>query len=644
MSPRSSTSTLRPGLAALLALAATGCATAPARKPEATFSSEPTAQRLVILHASDTESELLPEGKSAGIARFAAVLSALRAQDPAHTVVLGAGDTFMPAPALQVELDGRNAVAVANGAIGLQASSLGNHEFDRGESFLAEMVAQAPFPYLTATVDFRGGPLDKLDFEEEELAKGSPWLAQHPGRILPRGKLCVGGEIRDNVCTGFTLGVVGATTEELRMVASSQVKVGIASDFTELRNRIQRHVDALRAEGITTVVLLSHLQDVRRELELVDAGITGVDVIISGGGDDRLADPADRLLPGDEPHPLCPGEASCYPLVRRAADGKPVLILATDGQYRYVGRLALGFDANGVITSIDPESRPWPVDDNSLAVLHAKPAPELAALEADVATALEPAQRPVAPSRVFFEGEREAVRNRETNLGDLSADALAWSARVRGHEVAFGLRNGGGIRASIGVVDRRTGERRGGPISAFDVDAAFRFDNPIVVVETTRKTLVETLEASLRGAGTGRGHFPQVSGDVVLVYDPAAPEQEQKIVGGDVVGVDRPGSRLRTLRIGDETLVENGVIQQPDAKISFATLDYLARGGDGWFPGSARALSIHPVGIREQKALLGYLKYLQRQGTWKGGAAYLDPIPEMPETFERIRVETADNQ
>ena len=57
-------------------------------------------------------------------------------------------------------------------------------------------------------------------------------------------------------------------------------------------------------------------------------------------------------------------------------------------------------------------------------------------------------------SNVYLEGERAIIRNEETNLGDVTADANAAALRDAIGDVPFviSLKNGGGIRSSIGTV------------------------------------------------------------------------------------------------------------------------------------------------------------------------------------------------
>ena len=46
-----------------------------------------------------------------------------------------------------------------------------------------------------------------------------------------------------------------------------------------------------------------------------------------------------------------------YPIVTQDADGKTTLIVNTDGEYTYLGRLVVDFDANGdiILDSLDPD-------------------------------------------------------------------------------------------------------------------------------------------------------------------------------------------------------------------------------------------------------------------------------------------------
>ena len=637
---------------------------------DAFFSQAETQRRLWLLHSADNEAALLgstpyppPEQDTqsasingvGGIARMAAAMDAVRAQAEklgVPTLTVAAGDTFLPAPELKVQVEKQNAVAYSNNLLGYAASALGNHELDFGDEFFADYLKQSSFPYLTSTVHATAGPLAKRQVNETELQATGAWTDALAGKLSPRAKVCV-GQRRDSGCNGWVIGLVGATTPMLRTVSKPSDDVEIVDTIEEVLAKVQEQVARLKADSVDTIVLLSHLQDVRLEQKLIELGLTDVDVIIAGGGDNLMANPGHRLLPQEHIDTFCTSAArSCYPKVLQARDGHPVLLVSGEGQLHYLGLLGLAFDAEGHLTGYQRAiTRPWPVDDQMLQTWNAVPQSAATQLESQLRAELATKNNAFATSAFFLEGRREAVRNRETNLGNLSADSMVHVAQrfpPRPDQVAeFAVRNGGGIRAGIGAIDPKSLELEGGPISQLDLESSLRFDGNMVVVTTTHRALKDTLEASLRGAGTGRGHFPQVSEQVYLEYTTQAPEQVQKVEEGRVVGLECTGKRVRTLRIvskrqGFLSIVEDGELVTPDARISYATLGYLAKGGDGWFPGSAlpgERPEIQRSGtpVLEQEALRTFITDLEAAGDWNQGQRYIDPQKGIPASFSRIR-------
>lgn len=618
---------------AATAAANAASATVTALVPAAPYSTKPVAHRLTLVHLSDSEAGLLPDPaqpKAGGLARSRALIAALTARVPDGVIVLHGGDTFIPAPELSVEINKRSALLAGNDQLFVQASGLGNHEFDLGESFVADAIKAAAFPYVTASIDVRAGPLRAV---VAEVGAATPWAHEVKGKLVPRVKLCSAALV-DGACRALTVGVVGSTTEQLRVLSrGASANLAVPADLEGVRAAVQAQVDALTAEGITTVVLISHLQGIGRDLEIAKL-LRGVDIILSAGGENRLAAEAHRLLPGDVVDRACAaiGEP-CYPAARTGADGRPVLIVAAGGDLRYVGNLTVGIDADGVLAEVDAAaSRPWAVDDASLLELGATADGAARAFEQQVIDALGPLLATVAESDVWLEGTREEVRNRQTNLGDLSADAILWAAKSARPDVVAALRNSGGIRAPIGRLDPTTWAKRGGPIRMVDVQAALRFDGPLVVVELTHAALARTLESALRGAGSSKGHFPQVSAGVSLRYTTDAPEQTHELDGGKVKAVRCIGARVRDLviTVPDQApivIVKGGSLPTPNARVAIATLEYLANGGDGWFPGET-ALSVTKVDNgTEQSALRGFLAAEIAAGRWQRGAGYVDEDP-----------------
>lgn len=564
--------------------------------PPSPYSTKPSTSSLRIVHIGDSEAGLLGDvDKGAGgVARAEAIIRALVAKGPA-AVVVHAGDTMIPAPELTLEVpgprDGKNksALLAGNDVLGVQAAAFGNHDLDMGETFAKDAIAGAPFPWVTSTLIVDGGPLAPLIVEDQ-----TPWVHESAGKILRRAKLCTDGVV-DGKCSGGVVGLVGTSPEDIKVISKGAVHVSAPPTAEATLKALQPHVDALRAEGISVIVLLSHRQDVVKDLQLVDMGLEGVDVIVSGGGENLLASQKHRLRDGAERDLLCQKHEPCYPWTKVAKNGDAVLVVATEGDLFSVGSLVVNFDDDGRVTGADVTSRPWPVDEESLLELRATVDKKLLSFELSVRDALLPLRKIVGETPVELDGTREQIRNAETNLGDVSADAIATAARAERKDVKGALRNAGGIRNSI----------RGPQVSLLDVKSALRFDSKIVVVDVSHEDLARSVEASFIGAGSARGHFPQVSSDVAIVYAKGGADQQHVLVDGKVQAIKCDGSRLRSLVVGGEVVVKGGAVVDPKATLAVATIDYLSNGGDGWFPG--QKTKAVPTQATEQSALLALL-------------------------------------
>jgi 2',3'-cyclic-nucleotide 2'-phosphodiesterase (5'-nucleotidase family) len=560
------------------------------------LSRAPAITTLHLIHVGDTEAGMLADDEGGGIARAAAVIEALRRRT-GRALVVHAGDSFLPSPELSLELPWppsstdtpprlQRPLLVANNALGVQAMGPGNHDFDLGEAFLADAIAKSSFVWVASTWRVPSGPLAPL------VHRDVPWLddgAPQPaaGRIVPAARMCL-GDRRGDACSGAVVGIIAAVPESLGLLSVGAQQVEVTTDVEATVAALQAQVDRLRADGVNIIVLLSHRQGLERDFGLLSAGLIGVDVVVSGGGENRLMPAGDRRRPNRTVDPLCEREVhGCYPTWRVARDGTPVAFVATDGGLHTVGAVSVSFDAAGVATAVEPGSRPWLLDEESLLELRVEPDRALLRLEHDTRAALSPLQEVIGEVDVWLEGRRELVRNQETNLGSLTADALLRAARREVDGVVAALRNSGAIRDSIGAVDRDH-RRVGKTVTLLDLKSALRFDSKVVVVEVTHAELAATVEASLVGAGTSQGRFPQVSAGVELVYSASGREQQTRLEGGRVAAILEPGSRLVRLVVpgpaGPIVVVDEGVVKAPSSIVRIATIEYLAGGGDGWFP------------------------------------------------------------
>jgi 5'-nucleotidase / UDP-sugar diphosphatase len=557
---------------------------------------------------------------------FSTVVNALR-DDYANTLILSSGDNYLPGPFFSAASDpgvaaaiggagvGRADIAILN-AIGIQASALGNHEFDLGTSTIGDLLrdsrtAAAPnnyrgtaFPYLSGNLNFAGdSTLRSFVVPDGQAPRGNS-LAQST-------VITVGGE---------RIGIVGATTPTLASISSPGPGVVISpqpfantpssAELDALAAVIQADVDALTATGVNKVVLLAHMQQLFIERELAKR-LRDVDVIIAGGSHSLLADSTDRLRPGDQADGI-------YPLVEQSPTG-PVLVVNGASNYEYVSRLVIDFDDNGKIdlTKLNPAiNGSYATDAASVSALTAtnlaggqtaRPDPQVVAITDALRSVIVAKDGNLfGQTSVFLNGTRNSVRTEETNLGNLTADANLFAAQQLDRSVVISLKNGGGIRDNIGQVSGAGGNspvellppsanplanKPAGAISQLDIENSLRFNNSLSLVTVTAAQLKDLMEHGVSGVRPGAtpGAFPQVSG-FAFSFDANRTARTGTV----------PGDRIRSLGvqdaaggIADIVVVDGQLVGDPNRTFRMVTLNFLAGGGDGYpFAGTTNRVDI----------------------------------------------------
>ncbi|MDJ0733021.1 MAG: nucleoside hydrolase [Nostocaceae cyanobacterium] len=619
--------------------------------------------RLQILHTSDLEGGVDAIGDAPN---FAAIVDNLE-ESVDNTIILSAGDNFLSGPFFNAAGDratfrdsglfndiynqlfglpndrvndtygglteggGRVDISIMN-IIGFDASAIGNHEFDLGSDTFEGIIEPdfrdaglgddrwvgTGFPYLSANLDFSADS-DLFNLFTEEILPNTAFqtspVESLAGTTTP--KIAPATIIEEG---GEKIGVVGATTQLLESISSptgTTVQGTKSNDMDALAAILQPVVDKLKAEGINKIILVSHLQQISLEQELITK-LSGVDVVVAGGSDTILAND-DSLRPQDTP-------ANTYPIVTTNADGDPAVIVSTDGEYSYVGRLVVDFDANGILVNANGTpldnvndldltiNRPIATIDEEVTALWGSTDAAFAegtkgnqvkqltdAVEELVATQ---DGNVFGQTEVFIEGRREQVRTEETTLGNLSADANLAFAQTLDSTVQVSLKNGGGIRAAIGEVDadgtllppqdNPISGKQTGEISQLDIVNTLRFNNGLSLLTVTAQEFEQIIEYGVAATADGAtpGQFPQVSG-INFSFDPSLqPIVFQRDADGNVTGVETDGDRIRSLAIVDDNgeildvIVENGeLVGDANRPIRLVTLDFLAGGGDNYpFP------------------------------------------------------------
>ncbi|MEI4233767.1 ExeM/NucH family extracellular endonuclease [Roseovarius sp. D22-M7] len=593
-----------------------------------TTTPEPDVFTLELLHITDQEAST---GNIGDFARASGVLNALEAQDLGNdgladnTVRLSAGDAIIPG----VFYDAAEAVFGSGGIadiqlvneMGFQAVALGNHEFDKGTAELAALIdgsAPGDFSALSGTaldgLDFAGAAFPYLSANLEFSTDANLAPLEVAGGQAPQANAVTSSTVLD--VNGEKLGVIGAVTPNLASISSTG-DVGIsplwsggtptAAELDALAAEIQAEVDALLSAtpGLNKMVLLAHMQDITIEQGLATR-LENVDIIVGGGSNTRLFDETDDIRPGDS-------NQGSYPQFFENAGGTQTALVNTDGSYKYVGRLVLDFDADGniIAESYDAAvSGAYATDATGLANVSGEALidPEVQAITDAIQGEILASEGNVfGVSNVFLNGNRsgtdsptdpDGVRTQETNLGNLTADANLAAAQAADGDVMVSIKNGGGIRASIGetvvpaggsdFVRQPNGEildadgnvvKPEGGISQNDIQTTLAFNNTLSLLTLTHQNLIEVLEHGLEGLPGVAGGFPQVAG-VQFSFDDDQPA----------------GSRIVNAAITDDAgndiavLMQDGEIVTPDAEVRVVTLNFLADGGDGYpFPMGADA-------------------------------------------------------
>jgi 2',3'-cyclic-nucleotide 2'-phosphodiesterase (5'-nucleotidase family) len=620
-------------LALCLTTAIAGCSDSDSNDND-TSAPEASAYRLQLLHFADMD------GSTAAldyVSNFSSLVNAFASDDTLsdHTLVLSSGDNFIPGPryfasgalgdeevpdALGAAGNGRADIVFVN-RFGTAASALGNHDLDSATSAFAGLIASdgeaggypgAAFPYLSFNADFSGdSSLSGLVAEDGQPA------GEVAGRVAGSATVEVGGE---------TIGVVGATTPLLASITSTGGIDMSPDDFAmddagydALAAAIQPAVDALVSAGIDKIVLVAHMQQIAIEQALATR-LNDVDIVIAGGSNTLLADSNDVLRDGD-------AAAGTYPLSFEGPDGTPTLVVNVDGDYKYLGRLVVDFDDNGVLImdSLDTvENGAWAstdaiVDQLATRGLNTTADSEVLAVQAALQSLLETQDGNVQGiTEVYLDGRRTQVRTEETNLGNLTADANLYYARLAEPGVQVSLKNGGGIRDDIGQVvvppggtadaelrppqaNASIGKPAGG-VSQFDIAGALRFNNSLTIISVTAAELRDIMEHAVAATADGAtpGQFPQIGG-MRIAFDAAMTARS----GGQMnMGTSSNGNRIRTLEVIDDsgnttdTLVANGVLQGDSSRaIRMVLLAFTAAcvPGDNYDAGTSDCGDAYPL-------------------------------------------------
>jgi 5'-nucleotidase len=487
----------------------------------------------------------VPAGGAEYLATWVKRLRAAAKKETRAVYTMTAGDNVGASPLVSAAFHDEPAVEVLN-AIGVELSSVGNHEYDEGVTELERLQNGGCHP-VDGCQDgdgFAGANFRYLAANVVRKSDGLPHLDPLSLRVV------------DGVIVGF----VGMT---LRGTPSIVNPAGITTvDFSDEVERANRYADILRqALGVRAMVLVIH----------------------EGGQQNPpppVQDPSSCANFAGAITPIVQGLRQEYGVVvsghthrfysceMRNAAGRPTVVTSAGSNGTLVTDITMTLDRrtrsfaevsahnqiveNGIWTGTD-----WARDANGNLLRN----PDL--VDPEVKSIADKYRAKVAPiaNRIVGRITADIVRDvpaggsGESALGDVIADAQLRYTAPAGAQIA--LMNPGGIRASL-IANQAPGAP--GEVSYGEAFTVQPFNNLVVTQTFTGTQLKAVLEQQFS-----------------VVPDPAAPRILQVSTGLTYTyTVSRPaGDRITNLAL-------NGAPIDPAATYRITTNDFLANGGDGF--------------------------------------------------------------
>lgn len=451
------------------------------------------AEKLVILHTNDTHSTIDPLADgTGGVLQRKAIIDSVRKAEK-NVILVDAGDV----------VQGTTYFKYFNGDVeyplmdlmGYDIRVLGNHEFDNGMESLASYYKKTKGTPLSANYDFTGTELE--------------------GIFQPYAIREVGGK---------KIGFIGINIDPASIISQKNFS-GKFHEVIPVANSLASKLK--NEEKCDLVVVVSHIgytsdNGKTSDIDLAQAS-KDIDLII-GGHSHTLINPSNL----DETTSLVTN-----------AEGKPVRVVQTGKQGRFLGKL-----------SVDLES--LPINSGQLVEYELIPVTDRFAnetLDSSMIDFIRPFREAVDSINnvVIAFSEYNLDKTRTGGLANLTADIGYFC----GKEVADSLKSVGMQIPDVDMAIMNVGGIRHhmpeGKITEGQILSTYPFSNHLVLIKVKGSDIIDAMKVSAAKGGEA------VSSNVRVVADPL----------GNLVRV-----------------VINGEEMEPDKEYVVATIDYVAEGND----------------------------------------------------------------
>lgn len=503
-----------------------------------------------ILSINDFHGRIDVDGKGTLGKNFACTYVTQRTALGGNLLQVAAGDLVGASPFTSAVQHDTPTIEYLN-ALGLQASGVGNHEFDAGWPDLRDRIEPlANFEYLGANVYLKGTTTPAMK-TYETYAIG-----------------------------GLTVGVVGAVTGDTPNLVAGDGIVDL--DFGDPVDGVNRVVgeltDGNAANGEADVIIAAYHEG-------------GPYSSTTGTLADQLKIPIFAHLVNDTSPKVSAifqghtHQAYVYDVqIPGAASGQTRPVLQTGNYGGNVGKIQLGVDpATKQVTAYNAVNVPVTA---ATPACQADPTWQAAASIVDAAVAYaEPlANAPIGTVTSditrAFDGASD-TRVRESALGNLIAQQYLDSLEATGRPADIGIMNPGGIRADLLY-------GTDGTITFGQAATIMPFGNTIKKADYTGAQFIQVLEEQLQPEGTSRPYLSLgLSRNVTYTYDPSKPR----------------GSRILSVFV-------NGAPIDPAKTYSVASSSFLITqaGNPDNFSTLLKGTNYQDSGLIDQNAFMDWIK------------------------------------
>lgn len=409
------------------------------------FAADEKSNDIVILHTDDAHCGVNDNLGYAGVAAYKAEMK----KTHNYVALVDCGDAIQ-GESIGTLSAGAYLVDIMN-EVGYDFATFGNHEFDYKLPQLAKLTKQAKYQYLACNFKYIGKGTSDLNYKPYEIVTYGDKKVAFIGIVTPES---------------FTKSTPAYFQDESGnyIYSFSEDETG-----TALYETVQKTVDEVRAAGADYVIAMGHLGNEgitdRWTSKAVIANTTGIDAVLDGH--DHIAG------------------------VQKVAnkDGKQIVLTEPGTKFENLGKLTIKTDGTITAELISPKE------------FTEKDAGITAYITKLTDTFKEYVSKVVAKSSIALpdkdENGNRLVRNHETALGDLCADAF----RVM-MDADIGIMNGGGIRKPI----------KAGDITLDNILSVFPWGNLPCKMEVTGQTVLDMLEMGAINYPEESGGFLSVSG------------------------------------------------------------------------------------------------------------------------------------